>query len=139
MKKYLLDTNILGAYLRGRPGAARLAQTWIFAGEATTSVLVYGEIIEYFKSFPDYPHHQAALRMLLRKVYPYALTCAQLECYADLRRAMRPPRGPGIIGDVDTLIAATALQHDLTLVTTDGDFQRVPELRLLQVPIDTLR
>jgi len=44
---------------------------------------------------------------------------------------LRPPHGPGLVGDVDTLITATALEHDLTLVTTDGDFERVPDLRLI--------
>jgi predicted nucleic acid-binding protein len=43
---------------------------------------------------------------------------------------MRPPYGSGLIGDIDTLIAATALHYGLTLVTTDSDFTRVPDLRL---------
>lgn len=34
----------------------------------------------------------------------------------------------GLIGDIDTLIAATALEHGLILVTTDSDFGRVPGL-----------
>lgn len=51
-------------------------------------------------------------------------TYAILGRYADLRRQLRPPHGPGLIGDVDALIAATALEHDLTLVTTDTDFER---------------
>ena len=34
-----------------------------------------------------------------------------MEQYADFRRAMRPPQGTGLIGDVDTLIAATAYVH----------------------------
>jgi predicted nucleic acid-binding protein len=36
-----------------------------------------------------------------------------------------------LIGDIDTFIAATALEHDLTLVTMDTDFQRVPGLKLM--------
>jgi predicted nucleic acid-binding protein len=31
---------------------------------------------------------------------------------------------------VDTLIAAIALERDLTLVTADTDFQRVPNVKL---------
>lgn len=119
MRQYLLDTNILGAYLLGRPGAVKLAQEWIHNDEAATSVVVYGEITEHLKGFANYARHQAALRMLLRKVYPYPLTYAQLEHYADLRRTMRPPHGPGLIGDIDTLIAATALHYGLILVTTE--------------------
>jgi predicted nucleic acid-binding protein len=91
---------------------------------------VYGEITEYNKSFPDVELRQAQLRRLLREVSPYVPTYAILERYAELRRQMRPPYGPGLIGDVDTLIAATALERDLTLVTMDGDFQRVPGLNV---------
>lgn len=139
MRQYLLDTNILGAYLQGRPGAVKLAQSWIHDDQAATSIIVYGEIIEYLKSFADYLRHQAALRMLLRKVYPHPLTYAQLEHYADLRRSMRPPHGPGLIGDVDTLIAATALHYGLILMTTDSDFTRVPGLKLQHLPLASLR
>jgi predicted nucleic acid-binding protein len=61
--------------------------------------------------------------MLMRAVYPYFLTYAIMERYAQIHRAIRSPCGPGLIGDVDTLIAATALERDLILLTTDTDFQ----------------
>jgi predicted nucleic acid-binding protein len=67
------------------------------------------------------------------------LTYAILERYADLRRAMRPPYGPGLIGDMDTLIAATALEHGLTVVTLDGDFTRVPGLAVMRLDKAALR
>jgi len=41
---------------------------------------------------------------------------------------MRRPYGPGLIGDLDTLIAATAIERGLTLVTIDGDFTRIAGL-----------
>ncbi len=107
--------------------------------EAATSIVVYGEVTEYLKSFADFPIHQAAFHTLLRKVYPYPLTYELLERYADLRRAMRPPYGPGLIGDIDTLIAATASYYRLTLVTTDSDFARVPDLSLMHVSRESLR
>ena len=65
---------------------------------------------------------------------PYVPTFAILERYAELRRRLRPPHGPGLIGDIDTLIAATALEHGLTLVTTDTDYQRGPDLKLTLLP-----
>ena len=34
------------------------------------------------------------------------------------------------IGDIDTLIAATALEEHVTLVTIDHDFERVPNLKV---------
>lgn len=59
------------------------------------------------------------------------MTYPLLDRYADLRRTLRPPHGPGLIGDIDTLIAATALEQGLTLATSDSDFQRVPGLSVL--------
>lgn len=47
-------------------------------------------------------------------------------------------RGVGLIRDIDTLIAATALEHDLTVVTLDGDFQRVPVLKVMLLPRSAL-
>ena len=96
MRQYLLDTNVLAAYLQGRSGALSLAQAWIHNDEAATSIVVYGEITEYLKGFAEFPRHQAALRTLLKKVHPYPLTYALLEQYADLRRVMRTPYGLGI-------------------------------------------
>ena len=46
---------------------------------------------------------------------------------------MRPPYGPGLIGDIDTLIAATAREHRLTVVTIDGDYTRVPSLSVMHL------
>ncbi len=40
---------------------------------------------------------------------------AVLERHAVIRRQLRPPYGAGLIADIDTLIAATALQRDLSL------------------------
>ena len=139
MREYLLDTNILSAYIRGRSKVLAHIQSWVYDGEATTSIIVYGEIVEYLKSLPDYKKREADLRALLRKVHPYELNYALLERYADLRRAMRPPYGLGLIGDMDTLIAATALHYRLTVVTTDSDFKRVPGLSLELLPVDILR
>ena len=78
---------------------------------------------------PDALKRQQDLRQLLREVYPYFLTYPILEHSAALRRKLRPPYGKGLIGDMDTLIAATALEHDLTLLTIDSDFDRVPQLK----------
>ena len=60
----------------------------------------------------------------------YFLTYSILERYADLRRLLRSPYGAGLIGDIDTLIAATALERNLTIVTADKDFERVPGLQI---------
>ena len=49
MKRYLLDTSLLAAYLHNRKTAVSLLSSWVQHDEAATSILVYGEIIEYIK------------------------------------------------------------------------------------------
>ena len=134
MKVYLLDNAVLTAYVKGRPAAMRLVDPWLDRGEVATSIVIYGETLEYLKSFPDFARRKADLRQVLKQVTPLALTYAIMERYADLRRALRPPYGPGLIGDMDTLVAATAIEHGLTLVTTDGDFTCVPGLAYQHIP-----
>ena len=134
MRRYLLDTGPLAALLYGRQAASELITPWMRRHEAATSILVFGEVIEYAKGSPDYAKHHAGLRHLLGEIRPYFLTYPIAERYADLRRQLRRPHGPGLIGDVDTLIAATALERDLTVVTMDADFQRVPDLQVLLLP-----
>lgn len=131
MNRYLLDAGPLAAYLLGRTAAVELISPWILRSEAATSILVYGEVVEYFKSLPEYGRRRTELLQLLNVVHLYFLSPKTMEHYADIRRAMRPPHGSGLIGDIDTLIASTAIEHDLTIVTTDGDFSRVPDLNAL--------
>ncbi len=131
MRRYLVDTSVIGAYLNNRSSAVQLLSPWIANREVATSILVYGEIVEYLKGLPDFHRRHTQLRELLREIWPYFLTYSILERYAEIRRQLRQPYGPGLIGDVDTLIAATALERNLTIVTTDRDFQRVPGLNVL--------
>ncbi|HZA22902.1 MAG TPA: type II toxin-antitoxin system VapC family toxin [Dehalococcoidia bacterium] len=138
MRRYLLDTGPLGAYLQGRPAIIELLTPWLERQEASTSILAYAEVVEYIKGFPQFRKLHTQLRRLLRQVYPYFLTYRILERYADIRRTLRQPHGPGLIGDIDTLIAATALEHNLTMVTIDTDFQRVPNLRVILLSRSTM-
>ena len=129
MKRYLLDTSLIAAFLHGRPTALTLIEPFVRNGQATTSILVYGEVIEYLKGLPTFTTYKMRLQRLfeLNQITSYPLTYPILERYADLRRTLRPQHKE--IGDVDTLIAATALEHDLTLLTIDTDYDRVPQLQ----------
>lgn len=128
MKRYLIDSTPVAAYLQGRRAVVDLLAPWIANREVATSILVYGELIEYLRGLSDFDQRRQQLLSLLTEVQPFFLTYAIMERYADLRRQLRPPFGPGLIGDIDSLIAATALEYDLVLVTADHDFERVPGL-----------
>lgn len=133
MRRYLLDTGPLAAYLLGRPAAVALIDPWIDRREAATSILVYAEVTEYLKGMTNFALRHAQLRQQLQEIHPYFLTYPILETYAEIRRGMRPPRGLGLIGDIDTLIAAMALERNLTVATVDKDFERIPDLTVMLV------
>jgi len=135
MKRYLLDTSLVAAYLQSREPAVHLVAPLIERHEVATSILVYAEVTEYLKGLPNAAKRQHDLRQLLREVYPYFLTYAILERYADLRRTLRPPHGKGLIGDMDTMIAATAIERNLTIITLDRDFERVPHLKVKRLDL----
>jgi len=132
MRRYLLDTPMVSAYLLSRPAALNLVEPWIENGEVATSILVYGEVNEYIRGREDYPQLHAQLVDLLKEIPPLFVTYPIMRRYSDIRRALRPTNG--LIGDIDTIIAATALERGLTLVTADSDFERVPGLTLMMIP-----
>lgn len=129
MRRYLLDSTLLAAYLSGRPIALKLITPWIINHQATTSI----------KGLKHFSLLHSQLKTLLREIYPFFLTYSILDHYTDIRRSLRPPHGKGLIGDIDTLIAATAIERSLTLATTDADFDRnIPNLKLKLIPRDSL-
>jgi tRNA(fMet)-specific endonuclease VapC len=130
MRRYLLDTAPLAALLLARPAVVDLIRPLLNRHEVATSILAYAEVTEYITAFADASTRQSQLRTLLGEVYPYFLTYPILERYTDIRRSLRKPHGKGLIGDIDTLIAATALERKLTVITYDTDFQRVPGLKV---------
>jgi len=73
LRRYLLDTAPLAAYLIGRPPAVALIGPWLDSHEAATSILVYGEVIEYLMGRSRFPDRQTQLRQLLREVTPLFL------------------------------------------------------------------
>lgn len=129
MKRYLLDTSLVASFLHGRPTALALITPLVRNGQAATSMLVYGEVIEYLKGLATFTEYKTRLQTLfqLEQITPYPLTYEILERYADIRRALRPLHQE--IGDIDTLIAATAMEENMTLLTIDRDFERVPNLK----------
>jgi predicted nucleic acid-binding protein len=138
VRRYLLDTSPLSAYLFGRPPAVALIEPWLARFEVATSILVYGEVIEYLMGRPGFAEGRDQFRQLLHAITPIFLSYSVLDRYAKLRRDLRPPFGAGAIGDIDALIAATALERELTVVTTDTDYTRVPGLSVMLLDRRTL-
>ncbi len=112
MADLLLDTDVLIDSLSGvRP--LRIGRP------AWYSVVTRCEI------FAGSGVNEAGARAFLEVLGEIAVDRAIAERAGRLRRGSR-------IRTLDALIAATALEHDLTLVTRNRrDFERIPDLRLL--------
>ena len=135
MKRYLLDTPIIAAHLIGREPALNLIEPWLLNHEVVTSIVVYGEVFEYIRSFRDFEERYLSFQTFIEECNLVRISVEIMETYAILRRSMRRPYGDGLICDIDTLIAATCLRHGLTIVSTDAHFRRVPHLNTLIVDL----
>jgi tRNA(fMet)-specific endonuclease VapC len=129
MSRYLVDTDWLIDVLHGQEHATRTLVHLAPAGLAV-SYITYAELYEgaYYARQAD--RHVAALDALLDSKMLIPLSLEIMRRFAILRGSLaRPIRQQ--LGDMDLLIAATALEHDLTVVTRNvRDFTLVPELAL---------
>src|SRR5712692_2784040 len=99
MKRYLLDTSLFAGFLHKRTKAVEIISPWVRNHEAATSILVYGEVIEYLKGLSNFPTHYTKFHQALEEIIPYPLSYSILDRYAEIRRQMRQPHGKGLIGD----------------------------------------
>lgn len=129
MSRYLLDTDWIVDVLNGQDAATQTLIELAPYGLAL-SLISYGELYEgaYFSRDPE-----AALEVLRtflqgKEILP--LTPGTMEQFAVIRgnlpRTLRQQ-----IGDMDLLIAATAVERALSLLTRNlKDFRHIPNLEL---------
>jgi tRNA(fMet)-specific endonuclease VapC len=127
--RYLVDSDKVAAYLKGRTDTTSLLNSLIPDGLAI-SLVTYGEIYEGIYRGTNSRAHERSFQAFLRLVIVLPLNRRIMKRFAQLRGDLRS-RGE-LLPDMDLLIAATALTHDLTLVTGNSKhFQRVPGLAIL--------
>jgi predicted nucleic acid-binding protein len=128
---FLLDTNIVSETLRARPEPR--VMSWLeTAGNNSihVSVLTLGEVRRGIELLEHGPRRER-FRVWLEATMPEWLgehvlpvTAAVADRWGRLRAA-----SPKTLPIVDSLIAATALHHDLRLVTrNERDFAKFPGL-----------
>lgn len=124
--KYLIDTHWVASWLNARQEAVTLLSSLEPDGLAISQA-TYGEIYEgiYFGRDPKLT--EAVFRRFLRSITVLPVNQTIWRRFAQIRGQLR--RQGQLIGDMDVLIAATALHHGLELVTSNlRHFQRVPDL-----------
>lgn len=126
--KYLVDSDWVVDYLKGRPNALTLLDGLLHEGLAI-SIITFGEVYEGIYYSRDPKHNEAIFRNFLRGVSILGINRPIARQFAIIRGDLR---GKGqLIGQPDILIAATAIYHDLTLLTRNmKDYQRIPALKL---------
>lgn len=123
---YLLDTDWIIQALTGRELAVQTLRR-LAGSQVYVSLITVGELYE--RTFVS-ANPQAHLQTFRQFMVPYrhlGLNEPIMERFAETRAALR--RSGQIIPDFDMLIAATALHHDLTVLTFNlRHFARVPDL-----------
>jgi predicted nucleic acid-binding protein len=127
---YLFDTDAISELLRSRPASAYV--DWLRAvpqEDQFTSAVVIGELYRGAFRSPARERHLANIRERILPavtVLPYDVAVAEVCGFlsAELEK-------PGqILADADIQIAATAVYHNLELVTGNlRHFARIPQLR----------
>jgi len=124
---YLLDTNIVIAVFR-QEEAIRARLDNAAPGSLFVPIIVLGEL------------RFGALKSLeveenLRRIEGFAAESNVLDCdeeaawlYGEIKDDLRRKGRP--VPENDVWIAATALRHDLALVTRDAHFEHVAELQI---------
>lgn len=103
---------------------ARLMQ---YAGRLNISVITLGELQTWACRAGVFPRRREALGELLRDAEVLPVSPAIGLRFGELRAALFDAGRP--VPELDLFIAATAIEHDLTLVTHNtADYEAVPGL-----------
>ena len=127
---YLIDTDWLIDHLAQAPAAEALLSELAAEGVAI-SIISYMEAYQGTLRSPDLADAQAKLQALANTVPVLPLSIAVAQRCARRREALRA-RGRRVRPRaLDLLIAATALEYQLTLVTRNvDDYRDIPDLEL---------
>ena len=128
---YLFDTDAISELFKPRPAASYVR--WLAAvprEEQFTSAVVLGELYKgAFRSSAVARHLENIEQRLLPSVTVLSYDSAAARVYGEIRARLEAAGSP--LADADLQIAATALLHDLELVTGNvRHFKRVPSLRI---------
>ena len=129
---YLVDTDWIADLLAGRSRAYSLLAPLVPDG-LSISIITYAEIYQGIFFGQDPRRSERAFKTLLQDVRILPLSRPIARRYARIRGTLRV--SGTLLPPQDILIAATAIHHDLTLVTRNlKHFQRIPNLNILEEP-----
>ncbi len=142
---YLLDTNYCSRVILGDAVALSQLRS-IDANKLATSAVVRGELIYMAEKSGQRAQNLVFVHAFLQRFHSYSIGSETADIYGKLKADLIRHFGPREQGkrskitlqqlgfsDNDLWIAATAIQHDLTVVSSDSDFQRMREVWTFQL------
>ncbi len=138
---YLLDTNHCSHIINGDFAIISQLQQNANAGVAT-SVIVQGELIFMAQNSQQQASNLQRVEAFLQAIDLYPVNGEVGNCYGKLKAKLYAQFAPKEknkrrqtrlqdvgFDDNDLWIAATALQYNLTIVSSDSDFQRIQQVQ----------
>ncbi|MBI4318268.1 MAG: type II toxin-antitoxin system VapC family toxin [Chloroflexi bacterium] len=127
---YLVDSDWVADYLKGRPGAVTLLDR-LFPDGIAISIVTFAEVCEGIYYGRDPKRNEQIFRRFLEGVIVVGISRPIARRFALIRGNLRA-KGQ-LIPQPDLFIAATALHHRFTLLTRNAkDFERIHDLKLYQ-------
>lgn len=128
MTAYLLDTNHASPLVTLHHPLRQRVLNAIAEGDTfAINVPILAETLFGIRSVPRGVQNHAAWLQLQPQFQCYVPTAEEAERAAELQLNLRKQGRQ--LATIDALVAITALRYDLTLLTTDKDFDAVPGLR----------
>jgi tRNA(fMet)-specific endonuclease VapC len=140
---YLLDTNHCSRIILGDPHVIQRAAQEV-SQDLRTCTIVQGELVYMMEKSQRRDANLVVLAEFLQDIPIYQINEQTAQIYGQLKCKIFnhfAPKDPSKrrkatiaslgFGDNDLWIAAVALQHDLILVSSDSDFQRLQIVQTL--------
>jgi tRNA(fMet)-specific endonuclease VapC len=126
---YLLDTDVLIGFLRGKNAKLKQRMNDLLRREIPVymSIISLGELyLGAFKS-DNTPKNLSLVDSLKERLELLVLTEDSVKLYGEIEAVLE--KGGQVIGDLDVLIASTAISNDITLVSgNERHFKRIVTL-----------
>ena len=128
MAAYLLDTNHVGmAVDRTSRVGQRIFEARLAGVRLGTCLPVLCEIEAGMRQVRHKVKYRRDLNHLLRQLRLWSIDLKTARIYGDLYMELR--RRGRVLSQVDIMVGALARQMKLTILTTDRDFDALPDLR----------
>jgi tRNA(fMet)-specific endonuclease VapC len=128
--RYILDTDWIINLLAGRQDA-KVKIEQLDPEEIVISLVSVAEIYESAFNYTNPEAHIQTFRSFLSNFQLLNLNLPIIEKFAEVRAHLR--RRGQMISDFDILIGATAMHHNLIVLTYNKKhFERIPDLKIYQ-------